>query len=322
MRATEHLNAVARDYPGVWQQYDGFLAGRKELGDWPSWCYCPMAAAYAVVTGGSDLPPQDALDVARVAALAAWRPTQGVYRFDPDLLEALWDTPLAGDLPTEHLQRLPEWCVYVELPRERGAHGFFAHLEYDAGDHRVELRLLLDLDDLLLPIALHLGGTIEGAVAGMLAEANRVAASRRAPVPAFGGVEQLRAIQGLSAPLVSVLLYLCAGEAELRPTRDPGRHGRRPTLQQGRSGPYMPAARRLEVWETGFTLGAALRDARTRTEPEGGGHSPRGHIRRAHWHSYWVGSGESRRLELRWLPPIAVNLDQAQAPTVRRVEDS
>lgn len=316
LRPVEHLHAVSRDYPGVWRHYDRFLARRRELGDWPAWCYCPMAAAYAIVSGGGDnrVPLARSLEISRVAALAAWRPTQGVYRFDPDVMAALLSTPISGDLPVEHLHRLPEWCVYVELPPER-AHGFFAHLEYDPENERTELRFLLDSDQGLMPLALHLdGGTVDGALAGFVAHANAQAALSSAPLPAFGG-DAIRELAGVAGPLVSILLYLCADEAELRPTRATAPRGI-PRMRRGRDGqPYMPEAKRPEVYETAFRLGAAIRQAER--APQGSG-SVRGHVRRAHWHSYWVGSGDDKRRELRWLHPVAVNLGADRA-TVRRV---
>lgn len=124
--------------------------------------------------------------------------------------------------------------------------------------------------------------------------------------------------EGLNAkPLV--LLYLCADDAEMQPTRDIKRRHERPELKRGRDGaPYQPPAK-IEVWETGFQIGQALRDARATSAGAGG--SVRGHIRKSHWHSYWLGSGENKRRELRWLSPILVNLREPQAPTVRRVKE-
>lgn len=49
-------------------------------------------------------------------AVAQWRPTQGIYRFDPELYDAIVSTPLEGDIPADVLTRLPEWCVYIETP--------------------------------------------------------------------------------------------------------------------------------------------------------------------------------------------------------------
>lgn len=80
-------------------------------------------------------------------------------------------------------------------------------------------------------------------------------------------------------------------------------------------------------WEVGYRLGAALSRAMTeaRTPGSSGGHaSPRPHIRRAHWHSYWVGKrdqAEVRSVVLKWLPPIPVNVQDVDAlvPTVRDV---
>lgn len=331
LRPVRHLNAVSHDYPGVWRQYGRFLAQRRELGDWPSWCYCPMAGAYAIVSGGGSnkVPLSRSLEVSRVAALAAWRPTQGIYRYHPQLLHELIETPVDGDLPSEHLQRLPEWCVYVELDGVRltdgvadrqltmPAHGFFAHLEYDANDQRTELRLLLDQDAGLLPIALHLGGTIEASIAGFVAHANVNLAQTGAPLPAMGG-DLIRQIAQATAPLVSVLLYLCAGDAETRPTRDPKREHARPPLQRGRDGePYTPPARRPEVWETGFRLGAALRDAKDEAV-RGLRPGPMPHIRRAHWRSQPHGPSRLDR-KLIWIHPALVGVGAVTA-TVRNVK--
>lgn len=319
LRPVQHLHAVSHDYPGVWRQYDWFRAQRRQLGDWPSWCYCPMAAAHAIVGRGADVPLPSALEISRIAALAAWRPTQGVYRFDSNVLRELVATPITGALPVEHLYRLPEWCVYVELPLEQVGYGFFAHLEIGGDSDRSELRFLLDHERGLLPLALHLDcASLGEALSGFVAHANAHLAQNSPGFRGFGPevVQQISA--EVAGPLLSVLLYLCAGEPELRATRQPGRMPGFPRAKRDRNGrPYMPAAKRPEVYETAFRLGAAIRDAEA--SPHGGG-TVRGHIRRAHWHSYWLGRGEDKRRELRWLHPVAVNLG-TDRPTVRHVEE-
>jgi hypothetical protein len=35
--------------------------------------------------------------------------TVPTLQFDPDVFQAVWDTPLAGELPTALLYHLPEW---------------------------------------------------------------------------------------------------------------------------------------------------------------------------------------------------------------------
>ena len=96
---------------------DEFRASRKELGDWPDWCFLPLAGTYAIVSKGKTLQsPNQAHHIGILGALAAWRVTQGIYRFDPTTFDALWKTPVTGDIPTEVLFHLPEWCVYIPTP--------------------------------------------------------------------------------------------------------------------------------------------------------------------------------------------------------------
>lgn len=327
-RPREHLIAIGKLYPGAWRQYDTFRQDRGSDGlpDWPDWCYCPLAGAYAIVSGGGDnrVPLQMMGDVARLGALAAWRVTQGIYRFDDDLRDSLLDTPLTGNLPCEALHRMPEWCVYVETPgrvwSDSPLHGFFAHMEYDPNNGREELRLLLDGEDGTTPLPVHLGSwPLEEAVARAI-DVSRVHATAMG-VSIHSGLR--REIEQSAEPLVSLLLYLCADEAEIgtgdaRPTN--------PAPKRTKQGWRLFQADQPAVWDVGVRLGAALRSARASHEEskerdarDRSAHArPRPHIRRAHWHTFRVGEGRADR-RLKWLPPIPVNLrDQDDLPSVVR----
>ena len=119
------------------------------------------------------------------------RVSQGVYRFDPDLYQAIVSTELNGDLPADLLTRLPEWCVYIELQGTPDLHGFFVHLERDVDTLQMELRLLLDLDTGLLPMPLHLGQwDLVAALEEMVRETRKHAVSHALPAP--GSAARLR----------------------------------------------------------------------------------------------------------------------------------
>src|SRR6202042_1059230 len=162
LRPRTILDTFSRLYPEAWRQVDDLRAKRKELGGWPDWCFLPLAGAYALVSkdGARTLAPGEHVEhVGILGALAAWRVTQGIYRFDPTTFDAIWETLITGDIPTEVLFHLPEWCVYIPTPDQtwQGAtlNGFFAHLECDMNDRRTELRLVLDVtgaagDDLIV----------------------------------------------------------------------------------------------------------------------------------------------------------------------------
>ena len=327
-RAVAALVHAARDYPDCWRQLDQLLHDVRSSGvTWEPWCWAPLAAAYALVSEGRRIDPLKAGDVARIGALAAWRVTQGIYRIDETLLDELWASEVDGALPSSTLQHLPEWCVYVETPGRvvlgQRLHGFWAHLEHDSNDGRVELRLLLDRDAGQIGFPLHLGhgrGTLADAGMGALRES----AAQSALLGDSLGAQQLLAIDPtrLAAefrPLVSLVLYLATTSETLRssdgraPSRPPPRAGRR-----GEAPRYYPPAQPA-LYEPGLRLGAQLRAARerARTRGDGSGSRPVGHVRRAHWHTYLLGPRDSeQRREVRWLPPIFVLLDPEQAAPV------
>ena len=100
LRPGNILHSFSRLYPDAWKQVDEFRARRKELGDWPDWCFLPLAGTYAIVSKGKTLQtPNQAHHIGILGALAAWRVTQGIYRFDPTTFDALWKTPVTGDIP-------------------------------------------------------------------------------------------------------------------------------------------------------------------------------------------------------------------------------
>lgn len=321
-RPRDHLESIGRRYPGAWKAADDFRADRGHgLPAWADWCYLPLAAAYAIVSGGGPnrVPLHLMADVGTLGALMAWRVTQGIYRFDSALYERLIDTPVSGEIPHEILCRLPEWCVYIETPGMQydggPLHGCFAHLEDDPNTRRAELRLVLDADAGLTPLPLHLGPwSLAESIQRMLDTASvQVLGLGMGAVPAGQGA----ALRPIVEPIVSLLLYLCAEAAEIGTGE---RRPANPTPKRTKRGWQIFAADKPTSWDVGVRMGAALRAAYHAAETDSGGtHAgPRGHIRRAHWHTFVSGRrvddagqaipADRRKRDIRWVPPIQVNL--------------
>ncbi|CAM3842033.1 hypothetical protein VRRI112168_02785 [Vreelandella rituensis] len=345
-RPKQHLIAAGKLYPGAWRAVDDFRASRGQgLPDWPDWCFIPIAATLAIVADDTGVDAamlgvtnlERVADAARLAALASWRVTQGVYRFDETLYPCVLDTPLDRELPVELLYRLPEWCVYVETPgrtwMESPLHGFWAHLEFDVNTQRHELRLLLDSEAVLAPVILHLhAGTLldalESGVKESVRQAVRIGLTRQA-AQFVDAKDEIRALAEQLAPLVSLLIYLCTQAAEVG-TPDNRPVNPRPT--RTKQGWRLFPAQKVKTWEVGVRMGAALRSAYQQREladvaPEPSDTRQRPHIRRSHWHGFWTGPrdpkrSQERRFSVRWLPPIPVNVDDvAELPvTVRPVK--
>jgi len=316
------LREIARTYPQAWQIIKACRAGKgKGLPDWPDWCYVPIAAGMAVVSEYHSDKWYDVftrrLTPAIVTAAAAWRVSQGVYRFDPDLYKSLIEQPLEGNLPCDLLKRLPEWCVYIEVdpstaPRteKHVMTGFWAHLEYDVKNMREELRFVFFWNgtELLLPVPLHLGNwTLKESIRRVVTEAQEMGKQY--------GIEVSDSVADVAdlAPFVQLVLYLCADNVDM-PVRP-----QHPKTRVRLSG-QVDVVKEPRIWTVGERVGAAIRNCREthaeREESSGSQRahethaSPRPHVRRAHWHSFWAGPRDGeRKLILHWLPPIPVNMD-------------
>ncbi len=300
------LRNYSERYPGAWKTAAKMRSDRgKALPYWPDWCYLPLSGGLALASArGSDLGEQTR-QAGILAALAAWRITKGIYRYDPDVLDAVWETPTGKNIPTEVLYRLPEWCCYVETPGKtlplgpkgepRDLYGFFVHLEYNVysaaqGVERRELRFVLDLDEpvengeaFLHAIPMHL---TEPTLLGCLREtaAESVARAGAAGEGRLGADKMERFFAAVVPPLLSLTLYLCSA-AEIR-SRDG--EERRPTNPEPKrtkkDKAKLFAAHSPTVWEVGYRTGTALRSSGTRQPGTGGevGRMVGEHLRRAH----------------------------------------
>jgi hypothetical protein len=341
-RPREILAAVGHLYPHIWQQVDRVRAARGREGrQWPQWCFLPLEEAHDIVTGGRArrLPYARQHHPSIIGALAAWRLTQGIYRFDPAIYEALIETPLTRELPVEPLFRLPEWCPYLETPglkwtvagEERPIHGAWAHLdlsECTGGMNEPELRIVLDTacrtSDPLDPthgcIAIPLigPGTIAESLELVLETGVKDARSQGMSVAAE--LTDPERVARTLWPVISLLLYLCTESGEI----GDGQHRPEPPLptRTRRGWRYFPACRPT-TWDVGVRIGAALRRTyQQQNNPAlaSTGRHLRGHVRIFHWHTFLAGPQRTER-RVKWLPPIRVNLnDHDSLPaTVRRV---
>ncbi|MCH8500251.1 MAG: hypothetical protein LAT63_17420 [Marinobacter sp.] len=333
-RPKHHLLAAGLLYPGAWRQIDDFRAAKGvDLPDWPDWCFVPIGATQAIVATDAGIDgnllgtmyPERIEDAARLAALAAWRMTQGIYRFDPALYSSVIDTPMDRDLPCDVFYRLPEWCVYIETPDlswlNSSLYGFWAHLEFDVNTGCHELRFVMDSDAALTPVVIHLGSwplleAIERARQEAVRRTLMVGLSRIAGAMSDASLAQ--DLERVLAPMVSLLLYVCSQSAEVGSSdRRPGY----PAPKKTKKGWRLFPANHPVTWDVGVRIGAALRKAyqdkelgQGSVDPETGRARPRAHVRRAHWHGFWKGpkdperSGE-RKFDIKWMPPIPVNVD-------------
>lgn len=290
-RQLAQLRQVMHDYPHLTQLTEEFRAMRGKELNWPDWCFLPMGAAYGIISDQyhvEPIPPDLVADVSRIAALNAWRWTRGIYRFQPALATALARSPIAGDLPTEVFLRLPEWGIYVELPEPvagiGGAvlYGFYAHLEHDLNDGRPELRFLLDEDDGLWGLPIHIGPwSLLEAVDQSMQETFRHARQYKLGPFGFPVGPAIIDLTDRVSGIVSLLLYLCSDNPEIASPTRPDARPSRPRPTKTKKGWRLFQPHQVTEWEVGTGLGEQLQQDGVDT-------------------GYWAGHQDGDRYRYRW----------------------
>ncbi len=340
-RPRQVLRDIGRVYPNAWKQVKMFREDKgKDLPNWADWCYLPIAAGVAIATGGIDerlleSGVSDITNPATVTAAATWKLSQGVYRFDYDLYDSLTNQPMDDKLPCEALKRLPEYCVYIETYNAKWGEnlidGFFAHLEQDMNDFREELRFVFLLKDgRNIPFAIHLGDwSLDEGLQKMQDEAKKQASIYlNMQLPYMNYSNEI-------VPFLQLVLYLCAEniDVSVKPVH--------PQKKVKRNG-VIEATKAPKMWNVGQRIGNTIRKYRNaevlkhekeeikeKTEQEEKEDvierrtSPRPHIRRGHWATYWTGSRSGKQTPIiKWLPPtpVGVNKDDDSPVVIHRVE--
>lgn len=190
--------------------------------NWEEHCYIPIAGTLAIVAPDADSSndliahPEIIIDSAKIAAAAPWRIYKQIYSFREEMELLLYEQVDDCMLPVEILFNLPFPCIYIEIKCMNGINGFFVHFESDEMNQRMELRLLILMDNMhTLPLAIHIGQgmTIKDGVNAMFSEAKRIASTH-------GDVLAKKAQKAeeieyelnfeLAKMLIQLVLYICA----------------------------------------------------------------------------------------------------------------
>lgn len=344
-RPKRYLIIYSKTYPNIWRDIDALRANRGKDGVpwWPDWCFVPISVIYPVIA--KIHPNKDQInvhafkemydDISTLAIMAAWRVTQGIYRFDRDIYEDVINTSIAGKIPVDVLKNIPEWAVYIETPGlvffDNSLAGFFAALNYDIDSQREEILLVFDCIDgekVLMPMinSIHLGyDTLEESIRETIRESTEYWEEQWQHDTGMNNEEFIQNAIAEFETIISLLLYLCSVNGEIEPVDK--RLPSKPEPKKTKRGPRLFPPDKPTTWNVGVRMGAAIRRAKTMTtaDDRGGTHaSPRPHVRRAHWHTFWTGPREDpqkRKPILKWLSPILVGGDSKDMPvTIRRVK--
>ena len=264
------IRAVNRKYPNLWTdlrklyedpsslfknklKLEGFL---KEV---PDWCIMPTLFPFLVLTDrfGEVFYMSHMDEIMTLGSTYIWRCSKGVYRFAPEIYQALISQPITGDLPMECLYHLPEWAVYIETPglsyERHPMYGFIAHLDYNLFSKGIDLQFAMFLEGREMPrtVALPFG---EGGILEAMDRVDQVDSLFGNPnvrVRYIGSRDEYKAT---FTAMLQLLLYLCSGEPDMPEIEHPQK---RITLSGRVRPPKEP-----RVWDVGVRISNVIRRCR------------------------------------------------------------
>lgn len=326
----ELVNRVANKYQDCWNIVEDFR-NDSTLPWWDKRCYIPIAAGLAIAADG-DMSKKaiwnSSLEADLIVATAAWRLHKQVYLFDPAMEKVLINQADQNlKIPIDILNKIPFFCVYIETTTMEDMDGFFVHFESDTNTGELELRFLIVLKDGdIFPIPFHLieGGTIADEINASFEKANEN--QRMLHTNKYEIDDAKDYARDLCCKLLQLVLYVCSKNKEMVEDPVQKKITRQPKSFQFIKDKY----REVQRWNFGKKSGDFIRkfyktldfeeEVKKKNETnitnnpkrsKTNGTPKRPHLRKAHWHHYWIGSDnkENRTLELKWMAPMFIHKD-------------
>lgn len=246
-----------------------------------------------------------------------WRKNKVIYSFSDTFLSLL-DKTDDTEIYSNILKRLPFTDFAVNLPENDKYDAMLVHIEFS----RPEKTLFL-----LFPFMINKALTQVGFSHCMCwcVDGQKLVENYR-NIRAQHGVEFSRDKENYLRIAVAAAYYLASKNAEIKETTLPKNKRLTVVAKPGAK----PKKVNVKTFDVGYVIGKSfeqqMRSANATCAESfshcGSSHSVRPHVRRAHWHHYWVGEGRTR-LEVRWIEPtlvLANSKNEADVAIVRSVK--
>lgn len=303
-------------FPGAYEWVEKMRAEPKLEWD-KNKCYIPISATMAIIDNIKKSPKDMNMGPTELAAFSAWRQFKEIYHFNYELAQELYVQAEKMDIIPAEAITLPFPCIYIELECDE-FQGFFVFWEQDfeEGDNYVdwslyELRFLtIDNSGSLGAFHLHVWGdaTLEDCAEQTARRMKRASMLTNANAD-FEEIKNYAEYQTqVAARLLQLVLYIISENADIDENAEQKKITRKPSAGT----PPKDVFREIRKWDVGIKIGKMIRQQKYYDGGGTGSHngtSKRPHVRRGHYHHFWVGSEKdgTRRLILRWVAPTFVN---------------
>lgn len=227
---------------------------------------------------------------------AIWRKEKHIIQFDPDLAKELLKQDFPRTIPVSVFNNLPLDCFYVDykfsLPSGYCYDGFLFQFYEFNNCNAIWFGFTDSKFNNPITVSIKITDNI------IDPQSRDTFGSYRTNVP----LEDMRYAVLNSLQL---LLYLCSENAEIE--KDKNKKIIRKTKIRDNWG-------EVQLWKAGEHFGNSYRqwvEIPQYHKTIKGGTPKRPHLRKGHYHHYWIGKqSEDRKLILKWIPPTLINKDK------------
>ena len=285
---------------------------------------------------GTEYYMQRIEEITAMAPVYAWKKSKNVYRFSQELYNELIHQELDTSINMDVFFQLPQYGTYVETPglkrKNREIKGVLAYIELDSDANNRGLYCLnicyfpedhfdpfIDVFEYNTDGHTTLQMSFDNVLSSLKALHENVTDAEKLALynKAMTCEENTRQVEE-SSPFLNLLMFLCSKEPDISEA------SKQETHHHGKHNKHTDEPKE---WDVGIRISRMLSRGKNSEQgnPEGNGlgSAKRPHIRSAHWHSYWIGPRDetypNRRIIIKWLPPIPINVrDEEALPVVIR----
>ncbi|TXM53730.1 hypothetical protein FT666_15745 [Providencia rettgeri] len=247
---------------------------------------------------------QKGIPPSSVPTILPWKYTKSVYEMDRDLASELMNSPLPEYIPTEYFKRIPEWSVFLTgfkyIVKASGdlcgctIIGFWVSLtDLDGIDAVAFTFLFSNKNTSSFNISLNHNNIIDSFNDAAKLTDHRIKSELRDIY-----VELFK----LAIPITT---FFIKDFVDIPNSTNPTVSYKNIKKTKGKERLF--EAKKIKRTIIGANVGDSIRAFNENLRSTHALGTMRPHIRRAHWHGYWVGTGEGKNFLLKWLPATFIN---------------
>ena len=260
-----------------------------------------------------------------------WNLYKQIYKFDDDLFELLTENTDTANVPVDIIKaNLPYPAFFIDnkIQGTNGTiyRGVYVSLIYNS-NNQLELGVFFvedneESDYLFCFVPLEMG----------IQTLKELMSIRDIKMNLQGKEESREMVIDITNRILNVIIYICSANKEVERVKVNIQDN--PETHKGKSKKKKNQSKRTAVVKSfvGYKLGETIRKNKNKktyqyipSEGNGRGVRKSAHLRRAHYHSFWIGkrnNPEDRQLIVKFIPPIYVNSESDDIiSTVHKVKE-